>query len=320
MSDHPSDNPRATPDICHADMGFDTNTTITPSDCTSPHNVPCRNNHDFHIAKYVFSASIHWSVSSTTERMTAPQLELPSAALHAPAHGEPHVDSEEAVQYERRRVSRELEPMYSQDASRQNSEAPHASLRSRNASMYSASTSHERLRNRNSDVSDADTVPDAHDSEGAARSTRSSIHVPHWYDPITKFWRSHVSITIDDGAHRDHLGANTAIYSQDSTDLIAIIALERTFLGYLRTSLILVMTGVLTAQLFRLQHAANPNAHLGFYVIGRPLSIMFIGMGILVVVIGAMRFWKLQRGLVRGKAHTGGWEILLIMVLTTLVR
>jgi uncharacterized membrane protein YidH (DUF202 family) len=96
-------------------------------------------------------------------------------------------------------------------------------------------------------------------------------------------------------------------------------ALERTFLGYLRTSLILVMTGVLTAQLFRLQHAANPSKHFGFYVVGRPLSILFIGMAIVVVLIGAYRFWKLQNALIRGKAYTGGWEVLLIMVLSILV-
>lgn len=96
-------------------------------------------------------------------------------------------------------------------------------------------------------------------------------------------------------------------------------ALERTFLGYLRTSLLLVMTGVLIAQLFRLQRTANPNPTLGFYVIGLPLSMTFIGMAILVLLVGAFRFWKLQNGLVRGKAYTGGWEVLLVMGLSALV-
>jgi uncharacterized membrane protein YidH (DUF202 family) len=98
-----------------------------------------------------------------------------------------------------------------------------------------------------------------------------------------------------------------------------LLALERTFLGYLRTSLIFVMTGVLTAQLFRLQRAANPNPDFGFYVIGRPLSILFMSMAIVVALVGAFRFWKLQNALVRGKAHTGGWEVLLIMGLSVLV-
>jgi hypothetical protein len=46
---------------------------------------------------------------------------------------------------------------------------------------------------------------------------------------------------------------------------------------------------------------------------------MFIAMGGLVVLVGAYRFWKLQNGMVRGKAHTGGWEVLLIMGLSTSV-
>ncbi|KAL5121319.1 hypothetical protein ACEQ8H_000787 [Pleosporales sp. CAS-2024a] len=144
-------------------------------------------------------------------------------------------------------------------------------------------------------------VPDAATaSVTVAQSTASSIRRHRWYTPVAKFWSAHVSISIDQGAHRDHL------------------ALERTFLGYLRTSLILVATGVLTTQLYRLQHVARPNNHLGFYIIGRPLSIMFIGMGIFVVVVGAARFWKLQQALVKGKAHSGGWEVLSIMGLSFL--
>lgn len=79
------------------------------------------------------------------------------------------------------------------------------------------------------------------------------------------------------------------------------------------------MTGVLTAQLYRLQHGANPNPNLGFYVIGRPLSILFICMGLVVVCVGAFRFWKLQGGLVRGMALSGGWEVLVVGGLSLLV-
>jgi hypothetical protein len=132
------------------------NTTITPSDCAGLHNVPCRHDHEPFIAKHVFSASRPRTASPTTAPMTdhsPPRLELPYADLHAPAHREPHIDSEEAVQYERRRVSRELHPIYPSDSSRQSVEEPHASqsnasLRSRNASLYTASTADERLWSR----------------------------------------------------------------------------------------------------------------------------------------------------------------------------
>lgn len=79
------------------------------------------------------------------------------------------------------------------------------------------------------------------------------------------------------------------------------------------------MTGVIIAQLFRIQRALNPNPQIGFYVVGEPLSVAFIGMAIFVVLVGAIRFWRLQSALVRGKALAGGWEILIIMVMSALV-
>ncbi|KAH4966171.1 hypothetical protein HBI24_158780 [Parastagonospora nodorum] len=230
-----------------------------------------------------------------TDSMTnrnPPQLELRVAELHMRSQRELHVDSEEAVQHERRRVSRELEPIHAHESSRRSSEVlhqspDHASLRSRNASSRNSTGSHNSPR---PGVGNEGTATDT--SQTTIQSTTPSSR---WYTPITSFWSTHISLKIDSNAHRDHL------------------ALERTFLGYLRTSLILVVTGVLTAQLFRLQHAANPSQDLGFYVIGRPLSVLFIGMGLLVVVIGALRFWRLQRGLVKGMALVGGWEVLVVM-------
>lgn len=38
-------------------------------------------------------------------------------------------------------------------------------------------------------------------------------------------------------------------------------------------------------------------------------------MAIVVVLVGAIRFWRLQQALVRGKAMAGGWEVRLVMVL-----
>jgi hypothetical protein len=79
------------------------------------------------------------------------------------------------------------------------------------------------------------------------------------------------------------------------------------------------MTGVLIAQLYRIQHAANPNPNLGFYVIGIPLSAAFIAVGIFVLLIGSYRFWRLQSALIGGHALAGGWEVLMIMGLSGLV-
>ena len=86
-------------------------------------------------------------------------------------------------------------------------------------------------------------------------------------------------------------------------------ALERTFLGYLRTSLALSMVAVIIAQLFRLQHTTNPSKTLGFFILGIPLASICIVAAILVLVLGACRFWRQQNAILRGKVHAGGWEL-----------
>ncbi|EKG22344.1 hypothetical protein MPH_00324 [Macrophomina phaseolina MS6] len=117
-----------------------------------------------------------------------------------------------------------------------------------------------------------------------------------WTDRVARWWRRHVSVTVAAGGMRDHL------------------ALERTFLGYLRTSIALSMMGVITAQVMRLQHAPNPDPKFGYYALGKPLAAVFITSAILVVLLGAIRCWRQQDAMVRGKVHAGGWEILTIMI------
>lgn len=145
----------------------------------------------------------------------ATPLELPPAALNAPLHRKPHPDSEESVQYERQRVSRELEPYVhsssrpSTDTSRPPRATPSfASLRSRNAAQRnSADPSQEHLARHDSTTSNATTQPDIPGASEAGRlSTRSFVKVPHWYDPIARFWTTHVCPSMDEGAYRDHLG------------------------------------------------------------------------------------------------------------------
>ncbi|KAH7319255.1 hypothetical protein BKA65DRAFT_409666, partial [Rhexocercosporidium sp. MPI-PUGE-AT-0058] len=94
-------------------------------------------------------------------------------------------------------------------------------------------------------------------------------------------------------------------------------ALERTFLGYLRTSLALSMLGIVVAQLLqahshincRLQHSPTPNPHFGFFILGKPLAIICQGAAIYTMLIGVFRTWRSQNAIVRGKAISGGYEI-----------
>ncbi|CZT47046.1 uncharacterized protein RSE6_16079 [Rhynchosporium secalis] len=108
---------------------------------------------------------------------------------------------------------------------------------------------------------------------------------------VRAFWRRQISITVAHETCRDHL------------------ALERTFLGYLRTSLAVSMLGIVVAQLFRLQHAPVPNPHFGFFVLGKPLAIICQGTAIYTVLTGVFRSWRSQNAIVRGKAISGGIEI-----------
>ena len=80
------------------------------------------------------------------------------------------------------------------------------------------------------------------------------------------------------------------------------------------------MTGVIVAQLLRLQHTDNPNKRFGYYVLGIPLSVICIGGSILVLVLSAYRFWRQQNAMLRGKVHAGGWEMNAIGIVFVLVR
>jgi uncharacterized membrane protein YidH (DUF202 family) len=85
--------------------------------------------------------------------------------------------------------------------------------------------------------------------------------------------------------------------------------LERTFLAYIRTSVVIAMQGVLIAQLFRLQRSPTSEDRLRFYEVGIPLSVTCHCVAVLVALIGAYRFWRQQSAISRGKVHAGGWEL-----------
>ncbi|PYI08765.1 hypothetical protein BO78DRAFT_395361 [Aspergillus sclerotiicarbonarius CBS 121057] len=124
---------------------------------------------------------------------------------------------------------------------------------------------------------------------------------------IRRFWTRNVVLTVPQKSNRDHF------------------ALERTFLAYIRTSVMVAMQGVVIAQLFRLQHLASPDNALGFYEVGIPLAVSCYGVAILIAFMGAYRFWKQQNVVALGTVYAGGWELNCIggmiglIVLTTFV-
>ncbi|UZP40607.1 hypothetical protein NXS19_008423 [Fusarium pseudograminearum] len=108
---------------------------------------------------------------------------------------------------------------------------------------------------------------------------------------LGRFWKDYVSCEVDLSASRDHL------------------ANERTFLGYLRTSVMMSMVGTMVAQLFTLSHEGHHAKTFGYFITGKPLALTCYGFSIGTILLGAVRTWRHQRIMMSGKALVGGFEI-----------
>jgi hypothetical protein len=80
----------------------------------------------------------------------------------------------------------------------------------------------------------------------------------------------------------------------------------------LQVSSLILSLGYILIRHSRLQHAPQPNAHFGFFVLGKPLSCICQGAAIYTLAIGSFRTWRSQNAMVRGKAISGGFEIVLL--------
>lgn len=79
------------------------------------------------------------------------------------------------------------------------------------------------------------------------------------------------------------------------------------------------MLGVIVAQLYRLQHSPNPDPHLGYFVLSKPISCIFHVSAACVALLGSVRFFRQQHALAVGKIQAGGWELMAIGVYVLLV-
>ncbi|KAI7167469.1 hypothetical protein KC316_g11932 [Hortaea werneckii] len=135
------------------------------------------------------------------------------------------------------------------------------------------------------------TIAEQHQTR---RVTTGPGRPQQWDAGIRNLWRQHIRLSVPHVDCRDHL------------------ANERTYLGYLRTSLALSMIGVIISQLYRLQHSPSPDPVYGYYVLGKPIASIFHASGLGVVLVGAVRFFRQQSAMSIGKVHAGGWEVLVI--------
>ena len=114
-------------------------------------------------------------------------------------------------------------------------------------------------------------------------------------NPVRRFWVTHISLGVPHESCRDHLGMIQ--YGEIFTEELNVTALERTYLGYLRTSLGLVQTSIVIAQLFRITNEPPNDPTFGFYVAGEPLAGLFVVTAMFVSLIGGIRFYRQQHGI-----------------------
>ncbi|CAG8901424.1 unnamed protein product [Penicillium egyptiacum] len=133
------------------------------------------------------------------------------------------------------------------------------------------------------------TTPRAVSSRAEAQH-RQHVRNGTW-DKLTQLWTHNVTLTVPHKSSRDYF------------------ALERTFLAYIRTSLVVAQQGVLIAQLFRLEATEALADRLGFAQVGTPLSVACHCVAILVALVGAYRFWGQQSAISRDRIYAGGWEL-----------
>jgi len=99
------------------------------------------------------------------------------------------------------------------------------------------------------------------------------------------------------------------------------LALERTFLAWLRTSLAFASIGIAITQLFRLNTTINngTGAPTGDFVhlrqLGKPLGATFLGISIVVLFLGFHRYFESQHWIIRGKFPASRGSVALVSLI-----
>ncbi|KAK0483675.1 hypothetical protein IW261DRAFT_1464500 [Armillaria novae-zelandiae] len=81
------------------------------------------------------------------------------------------------------------------------------------------------------------------------------------------------------------------------------LASERTFLAYVRTSLVITSVGVAIVQLFSVSSGTSksPLSSVATQRYARPLGATAISLSLVLLIIGATRFFSIQNALTKGK-------------------
>ncbi|PYH79165.1 hypothetical protein BO82DRAFT_356765 [Aspergillus uvarum CBS 121591] len=178
----------------------------------------------------------------------------------------------------------------------------------------------EGLRNRETgSVNGHAEIPERRDARATSdqQAPQSDAEEPHtsWYRRMAEKYGS-LELENKGSVARDHL------------------ALERTFLAWLRTSLAFASIGIAVTQLFRLNNTGNvtgvdpssqtlnidpasvaiSSAAQRLRSIGKPLGTTFIGVAILILLVGFHRYFESQYWIIRGKFPASRGSVGLIAI------
>lgn len=173
-----------------------------------------------------------------------------------------------------------------------------------------------RNRGPNYQATQASASLTAPPPDGQADEERSSWWKENW----SSLWS--IELENKGSVARDHLAIGLcprprAVCSRE-LGLLTISA-ERTFLAWLRTSLAFASIGIAVTQLFRLNTSltdgADDPALQTIRNLGQPLGSTFLGISILVLLLGYLRFFQSQKYVISGKFPAARLTIVLVSLI-----